>query len=233
MKKWGFILIDKLAGITSHDVVLKLRKITKIKKIGHAGTLDPMATGLLILGIGRKATKKLSFFQKLDKEYLVKIKLGAVSDTFDAEGKIKEIEVKEIPSLEKIKKVLKEFEGEIEQIPPLFSAKKIKGKKAYELARKGIKVNLLPQKVKIYQIEILNYKFPYLEIKVNCSSGTYIRSLANDIGKRLGCGGYVEKLRRTKIGDFSVENAIKLKDLSSKNWESFLFQWNSKEKSKN
>jgi len=222
--KSGFLLIDKPKGMTSHDVVDYLRKVTKIRKIGHAGTLDPIATGLLILGIGREATKRLGEFQKLDKEYIAKIRLGVKSDTFDKEGKIEEIKVEKIPKREEIEEVLKSFLGEILQTPPSYSAKKIKGKKAYELARKGIKLELLPVKVKIYQIEILNYSFPYLEIKVSCSSGTYIRSLANDIGEKLKVGGIVEKLRRTKIGNFKVENAKKLSQISSENWQNFLFE---------
>jgi len=220
----GFILINKPAGITSHDVVDKLREITRIKKIGHAGTLDPFATGLLILGIGREFTKKLSIFQKKDKEYIATLRLGAESDTFDKEGKIVEKKVKKIPERKEIEEVLKNFLGEIEQIPPAFSAKKIKGKKLYELARRGIKVKPKPQKVKIYEISILEYEFPYLKIKVKCSSGTYIRSLANDIGKKLGCGAYIEELIRTKIGEFSVEKAIELSKLTPQNWKSFLFK---------
>jgi tRNA pseudouridine55 synthase len=218
----GFILINKPAGITSHDVVDKLREITKIKKIGHAGTLDPFATGLLILGIGREFTKKLSIFQKKDKEYIATLRLGAESDTFDKEGKIVEKKVKKIPERKEIEEVLKNFLGEIEQIPPAFSAKKIKGKKLYELARRGIKVKPKPQKVKIYEISILEYEFPYLKIKIKCSSGTYIRSLANDIGKKLGCGAYVEDLMRTKIGEFSIENAVELSKLTPQNWKNFL-----------
>ena len=220
----GFILINKPSGITSHDVVDELRKITKIKKIGHAGTLDPFATGLLILGIGREFTKKLSIFQKKDKEYVATLRLGAESDTFDRDGKIVEKPVEKIPEREEIEKVLKNFLGEIEQIPPAFSAKKVKGRKLYELARKGIKVEPKPQKVKIYEISILEYKFPYLKIKVECSSGTYIRSLANDIGKKLGCGAYVEELTRTKIGEFSIKNAVELSKLDCQNWKNFLIK---------
>jgi tRNA pseudouridine55 synthase len=220
----GFILINKPAGITSHDVVDKLREITKIKRIGHSGTLDPFATGLLILGIGREFTKKLSIFQKKDKEYVATLRLGAESDTFDREGKIIEKKVEKIPERKEIEEVLKSFLGEIEQIPPAFSAKKIKGKKLYELARRGIKVKPKPQKVKIYEISILEYKFPYLKIKVKCSSGTYIRSLANDIGKKLGCGAYLEELIRTKIGEFSLDNTIELSKLNSQNWKKFLIE---------
>jgi tRNA pseudouridine55 synthase len=228
-EKGGLILINKPAGITSHDVVDKLREITKIKRIGHAGTLDPFATGLLILGIGREFTKKLSIFQKKDKEYIATLRLGAESDTFDKEGKIVEKKVEKIPERKKIEEVLKSFLGEIEQIPPAFSAKKIKGKKLYELARKGIKVEPKPQKVKIYEISILEYKFPYLKIKVKCSSGTYIRSLANDIGKKLGCGAYVEELTRTKIGEFSLKSAVELSKLTPQNWKSFLINLKSKQ----
>jgi len=222
--KSGFLLVDKPEGMTSHDVVDHLRKITKIKKIGHAGTLDPIVTGLLILGIGREATKKLSEFQKLDKEYIAKIRLGVKSDTFDKEGKIEKVLFEKIPTREEVEEVLKSFCGEILQTPPPYSAKKIKGKKAYELARKGLKVELSPVKVKIHQIEILNYSFPYLKIKVSCSSGTYIRSLANDIGEKLKVGGLIEELRRTKIGNFKVENAQKLSQINSENWQNFLFE---------
>lgn len=221
-EKEGFILIDKPKGMTSHDVVDRLREITKIRKIGHSGTLDPFATGLLILAIGRKATKKLSRFLKLDKEYIGKLRLGVISDTFDKEGKIEKIKIKKRPSQKEIEKVIKEFEGEIFQTPPPYSAKKIKGKKAYQLAGKGIKIKLKPVKVKIFNIEILNYNFPYLEIKVNCSSGTYLRSLANDIGEKLGCGAILEELRRAKIGDFSINSAQKLENLNSQNWRDYL-----------
>jgi len=223
MKDTGFLLVDKPKGITSHDVIDQLRKITGIRKIGHSGTLDPLAEGLLIVGIGRPATKRLSFFLNLDKEYIAKIRLGAISDTYDAEGKITEIENVSPPSLQKVKKVISKFIGEIDQIPPLFSAKKIRGKKLYELAREGKKIKVEPKKVKIFNIEILDYKFPYLTIKVNCSSGTYIRSLAHDIGQKLGCGGYVEELSREKIGKFSRKKAKKLSEITKENWRNFLF----------
>ena len=207
----------------------KLREITKIRRIGHSGTLDPFATGLLILGISRKFTKNLSIFQKKDKEYIATLRLGAESDTFDREGSIVEKKVEEIPERKEIEEVLKSFLGEIEQIPPAFSAKKIKGKKLYESARKGIKVKPKPQKVKIYEISILEYKFPHLKIKVKCSSGTYIRCLANDIGKKLGCGAYVDELIRTKIGELSIENAVELSKLTPQNWKSFLINLKSEQ----
>lgn len=220
----GFLLIDKPKGMTSHDVVDFLRKITKIKRIGHAGTLDPLATGLLIVGISRAATKKLSLFQKMEKEYEAKIRLGAVSDTFDAEGKITLFNVKEIPKRETIERVLKNFLGKIKQIPPPFSAKKIGGKKAYELARKGIFPKLKEIELEIYEIELVKYEWPILEIRIRCSSGTYVRTLAHEIGQKLGTGGYVEELRRTKIGEFSVEKAKKLSEISPENWRKFLLK---------
>jgi len=221
----GFIFIEKPPKMTSHDVVERLRKITGIKKIGHSGTLDPLARGLLILGIGRKFTKKLSFFQKKDKEYIATLKLGLVSDTFDKEGKIKKIEVKKIPKKKEVENVLKSFLGEIEQRPPLFSAKKIKGQKLYQLARKGIKIKPKKEKVRIYQISILIYSFPLLKIKVKCSSGTYIRSLASDIGKKLKTGALLQDLLRTKIGKFSLKKAIKLEKINKNNWKKFLIKY--------
>ena len=221
----GFIFIKKPPKMTSHDVVERLRKITGIKKTGHSGTLDPLARGLLILGLGRKFTKKLSFFQKKDKEYIAVLKLGLVSDTFDKEGKIKKIEVKKIPKKKEVENVLKSFLGEIEQRPPLFSAKKIKGQKFYQLARKGIKIKPKKEKIKIYQISILSYSFPLLKIRVKCSSGTYIRSLASDIGKKLKTGALLQDLLRTKIGKFSLKKAIKLEKINKNNWKKFLIKY--------
>ncbi len=224
MKDSGFILINKPAGITSHDVVDRLRKITKVKKIGHAGTLDPFATGLLICGIGRETTKRLDIFLKQDKEYVAQLKLGFISDTYDREGKIEEKKGKK-PSLPEINKAVDGFEGETEQKPPMFSAKKIKGKKLYQLARKGIEIELKPHKVVIKKIEVLNYNYPVLEIKVSCSSGTYIRSLANDMGEKLKCGAYLQELCRTKIGQVSLEQAVKLSALTPENWPNLLFDF--------
>ncbi|HHE67672.1 MAG TPA: tRNA pseudouridine(55) synthase TruB [Candidatus Parcubacteria bacterium] len=224
MTKPGFLLVKKPKNITSHDVVDRLRKISGIKKIGHSGTLDPFATGLLILGIGKGATKKLSRFLKADKEYIGLLKLGAVSDTFDKTGKILEKEKIKKPTKDEVKKVLESFLGEINQTPPLFSAQKIKGKPLYQLARKGIKIKPRAKKVKVNKIEILNYSFPYLKIKVKCSSGTYIRSLANDIGKTLGCGAYLEELKRTKIGSYSLEKAVELSKINKENWQKFLYK---------
>lgn len=222
MEKSGFIIINKKKGWTSFDVVAKLRKITKIKKIGHCGTLDPMATGVLICAIGRQATKKINEFQKLDKEYQAIIRLDKVSDTYDADGRIKAIKIEKIPSLQVVKKCVQGFIGETRQTPPAFSAKKINGQPAYKLARKGQKVELKPVKIIIYDIKILSYKWPFLQLKINCAKGTYIRSLANDFGKKLKIGGYLTELKRTKIGLFSFKNAVNLDKINSQNWFGFL-----------
>ncbi|MBU2564090.1 tRNA pseudouridine(55) synthase TruB [Patescibacteria group bacterium] len=200
--------IYKPQGPTSHDIVDKVRKILKIKKVGHAGTLDPFAQGILLI-LTEKDTKKQSKFLNLDKTYIGTLELGKISDTYDIEGKIQKIDCN-IVERKKIEKILKRFIGKIKQTPPIYSAIKIKGKKAYELARKGQKPKLKKRKINIYNIELLKYKWPILEIKVKCSKGTYIRSLANDIGKKLKTGAYLKKLIRTEIGEFKIEDSINL-----------------------
>jgi len=210
-----FLLIDKPKGITSHGVVDEVRKITGERRVGHAGTLDPNATGLLIVGVGREATRKLGeVAENTKKTYEGEIFLGEERDTDDSEGVvIAKAKGFLPPSFAEIKKVLGQFVGEQEQTPPAYSALKIKGKKAYELARAGKKVELKPRKIIIHSIKLLNYQYPLLIIRTTVSSGTYIRALARDIGKRLGCGGYLKELRRTSIGEFSVVNAVKLENL--------------------
>lgn len=202
------LLIDKPSGITSFDVIRHLRKKLGIKKMGHAGTLDPLATGLLIIAV-RKATKEIFKYMDLPKEYEVLIEFGKTSTTYDADGEISQGVLRDINRAE-FEDVLKNFIGEISQMPPIFSAKKIKGVRAYNLARQGKEVKLEPRKVKIDKIEIINWAWPFVSLRVNCGKGTYIRSLAHDIGERLGCGGYVKELRRTAIGEFKVENAEKI-----------------------
>ncbi len=226
MEEFGFLFINKPKGLTSHDVIDKLRVLTKIKKIGHAGTLDPFATGLLIVGVGRRATKKLSKFLHQEKEYEATLKLGFVSTTFDPEGEIS-FKSKKRPTLKEIEKILTKFKGKIKQIPPIFSAKKIKGKKLYEFARRGIKIKPKPSEVEIYKIKIVDYHYPFLKLKINCSPGTYIRSLASDIGRALSTGAYLLDLKRTKIGKINLKEAIDLEKLNSENWKKFL-KWKSK-----
>lgn len=217
----SFLLIDKPSGPTSHDMVDFVRRLVGIKKVGHAGTLDPFATGLLILGIGR-ATKKLGEFVGLDKVYEATVRLGATSDTYDRTGKINVLKDKNITT-EEIKSVLQKFTGQIEQIPPMFSAKKVAGKKLYELARKGIEIERKPINVTIFENTILDYQYPKLVLRISCSSGTYIRSLAHDIGKVLGTGAYLEELRRTNIGHFDVKNARKPDELSKLSVNKYIF----------
>jgi len=227
----GFILINKPSGPTSHDIVNQLRKITGIKKIGHAGTLDPFASGVLLCAIGRSATREISRFVKLDKEYVATIKLGTVSDTYDRTGQITRTQEQENKittakagqAREKIKKSIKKFTGEILQIPPMYSAKKIGGQKLYELARQGKEIDRPPSEITIYKLKILKYKYPDLKIRVRCSSGTYIRSLAHDLGQVLGCGAYLEELERTAIGKFRLKRCQKLEKLNKNNWKKFLF----------
>lgn len=212
----GLLLIDKLAGLTSHDVVDAVRRIAKTRRVGHAGTLDPFATGLLILGINQ-GTKALTALVGLDKEYEATLELGATSETFDPEGVITQHATRNTqqPTAEEIERVLEQFRGGYDQKAPLHSAKKIKGKKLYELARAGEATEeMRPSKhVSIPLLCVTSYVFPELRLRIACSSGTYIRSLADDIGRALGTGAYCRQLRRTRIGDFSVHNATVLADL--------------------
>jgi tRNA pseudouridine55 synthase len=209
------LLVDKPAGMTSFGVVARVRRglseqMGKKVKVGHTGTLDPFATGLLILLTG-KGTKRSNEFLKLDKVYEATIRLGATSTTGDPEGEVTENDVKGV-SLEEVRKAAEEFIGEISQKVPAFSAVHVNGERAYRLARKGIEVEMPVRKVHIYNIEILGYEWPELRIRAHVSSGTYIRTLAADIGERLGVGGYLTALRRTRVGEFSVENAKKVVD---------------------
>lgn len=208
----GILLIDKNQGCTSYDVIRKIKRLFESEKIGHTGTLDPIATGLLILCIG-KATKLSSTFMNLEKEYVTKMKLGAVSDTLDADGTIKI--VKENCSVEpdSLKNVLRKYIGEIEQIPPMYSAKKVQGKKLYQYARKGLSIERKPIRIKISELELIQFSKDEAEFRVRISKGGYVRVLCDDIGRDLGCGGYMLSLRRTKIGEFDVKNAIKVFEL--------------------
>lgn len=209
------ILIDKPAGISSFGVVTKVRGYLRNEcghkvKVGHTGTLDPFATGLLILLSG-KMTKKSNEFLKLDKEYIADLKLGFKSSTGDPEGEIEKIDDR-VPDAKEIDDVLHAFVGEIEQIPPKYSAIKINGQRAYKLARRGVDFEVPMRKIRIYNIEVLEYKYPRLVIRCRVSSGTYIRTLAEDIGLKLGVGAYLTALRRTKIGEYSVDKTCTLKD---------------------
>lgn len=222
--KFGYLLINKPVGPTSHDIVHKLRCITGIKKIGHAGTLDPFACGILILAIGREATKGINKHVKLNKEYVATLYLGSISTTYDREGEIKKWpgNVKKITN-DEVQEVLKKFVGEQLQTPPMFSAKKVKGKRLYKLARQGRVVDRPASAIKIETINLLKYEWPFLQIKIKCSSGTYIRALADDIGKKLNCGAYLSELQRTKIGPYLLENSFDIEKINKENWTNYLF----------
>lgn len=218
MESGGVLLIDKPKGITSTRVVEKVRKKLKTR-VGHTGTLDPIATGLLILLIG-KATRFSWIFLNMDKTYRVKALLGIETDTFDLEGEV--LERREVKvSCEEVGKVIKRFTGEIEQTPPPFSAKKVKGKRAYSLARRGLTPELKPVKVRVYEIELLSCEIPEFELRIRVSSGTYVRSLIHDIGRELSSGAVVKELVREEIGSFSLENSVSLENFltSEDPWE--------------
>jgi len=221
-KTSGIILINKPAGPSSHDIVNYVRRTVGAKKVGHAGTLDPFAEGLLVVLIGRDATKEQKKFLNSDKEYIATIKIGIETDTYDKTGNVMNIYKKILPSENEIKIILKSFIGKINQVPPSFSAKKIQGRRAYKLAREGKKIELKPVEILIKKITFLNYKVPLLQLKVLCSAGTYIRSLAHDIGQKLGCGAYLEKLIRTRVGNLNLKNSIDLDELTEKNWTEHL-----------
>lgn len=203
------LLFDKPSGWTSFDVVNKIRRITQTKKVGHCGTLDPFATGLLIVCTG-KATKIVDTYSGLSKTYLSEFELGKTTDTLDCEGKIIEVRALDNYTLDQLRSVGAGFIGEIEQTPPAYSAIKINGVAAYKLARKGKSPVLKPRKINIDIFDILEYEKPLLKVKIHCSKGTYIRSVADDFGKKLGCGAYVKSLHRESIGSFLCEEAMKL-----------------------
>jgi tRNA pseudouridine55 synthase len=206
----GLLVLDKAAGITSRDVVDRAaRWFPPSTRIGHTGTLDPLATGVLVVCIG-VATRLAEYVQALDKVYLAGLLLGGRSDTDDADGAIEEVHVAKRPEQPDIEACLQGFVGEIDQVPPAYSAAHVTGQRAYKLARKGRAVDLQPRRVRIDAIQVLTYDYPRLVIEVHCGKGTYIRSLARDLGERLGCGAIVQALRRTRVGPFAVADALPL-----------------------
>lgn len=204
----GILLVDKQKGITSYDVIRDIkRKLDKKAKIGHAGTLDPFATGMLIILLG-KGTKLMELFHTLSKEYVVEAKLGISTDTQDITGEIVNTS-SVVPSIEDIKNVISEkYIGSISQVPPKYSAKKVNGRKAYDMARQGLEFELKPKAVTVYSYDVLDYVYPVLKARIVCSTGTYIRTLINDLGLDLDCLATAYSLRRTKIGNYNIDNAI-------------------------
>jgi tRNA pseudouridine55 synthase len=206
----GLLVVDKPAGITSRDVVDRAGAwFPHGSRLGHTGTLDPLATGVLVLCIGN-ATRLAEYVQRMPKTYRAGIVLGGRSDTDDADGTIRAMPLGSAPILEQVHAELRSFEGTISQVPPAFSAAKVTGRRAYALARQGAEVQLTARQVTVHAIELLHYTFPLLELDVRCSKGTYIRSLARDLGEKLGCGGYIQTLRRTRVGGFDVSAAVSL-----------------------
>jgi tRNA pseudouridine55 synthase len=216
----GVLSIDKPAGLTSHDVVVKVRRISGIRRVGHTGTLDPLATGLLIVCLGR-ATRLAEFLARQRKEYLATIRLGQETSTFDGEGIIlaeKSVNVSKI----QLSAALEQFKGKIKQIPPMYSAVKVAGQPLYKQARQGKVVDRPTREVSVYELELLRWQSPEAQIRLVCSSGTYVRVIAHDLGQRLGCGAYLMGLRRTAIGNHRVETAIPLEDLQKPGWLDYL-----------
>jgi tRNA pseudouridine55 synthase len=212
----GILNIDKPGGLTSHDVVQAVRRLTGIRRVGHTGTLDPLATGVLLLCIGR-ATRLSEYLIGEDKRYEAVIRLGQETNTYDAEGDIvteKAVTVGE----EAIEAALSRFRGPISQLPPMFSAVKVGGRPLYKMARQGVELERPSREVTIYQLDVMDWTPPDLCLDITCSSGTYIRSLAHDLGQELGCGGHIVRLRRTAVGHFSVEQAVPLQELTAENW---------------
>jgi tRNA pseudouridine55 synthase len=223
----GILVVDKPVGMTSHDVVQAIRNGTGIRRAGHTGTLDPRASGVLVVLIG-PAVRLSEFVSASDKRYQAIIRLGATTDTFDADGRFtRPAETAPVDISEELfETTLKQFIGEIEQTPPPYSAVKVKGRRAYDMARKGEEVELEPRKIQVYHLDVLEWAPPEVVIDVHCSSGTYVRSLANDLGEQLGCGAYLVGLRRTKSGRFSLRDAIPLRKLQEAfqagNWYQYL-----------
>lgn len=203
------LLFDKPYGWTSFDLVKRVRRAIKAGKVGHAGTLDPLATGLLIICSG-KHTKKIPEIQILEKEYKGKMVIGAVTPSFDRETPVVDRKPFDFVTKELIEMIIKNFRGEIAQIPPIHSAKKIEGERAYKIARRGEKAEMKPVTLKIHEFEITDINLPEIDFKVICSKGTYIRSLIHDFGQALGCGAYLHTLCRTRIGDYKLEDAYSI-----------------------
>ncbi|MFN8435601.1 MAG: tRNA pseudouridine(55) synthase TruB [Anaerolineales bacterium] len=221
----GALVIDKPVGMTSHDVVQAIRNGTGLRRAGHTGTLDPRASGVLVILVG-PAVRLSEYVSASDKRYQAIIRLGGTTDTYDAEGKFTPTKDPSHITEAEFEEALKTFVGEIEQTPPPYSAVKVQGRKAYEMARKGEEVELEPRTITVHHLEVLEWTPPEVVIDVHCSSGTYVRSLANDLGKKLGCGAYLVGLRRTKSGKFTLRDAVPLRKLqeafNAGNWYQYL-----------
>lgn len=216
----GLFNVDKPLGISSHDVVNRVRRVIGMKRVGHAGTLDPLATGVLLLCVGQ-ATRFVEYLVGHDKIYEAVIRLGQSTTTYDGEGVVV-AEKPVIVSQEALEGALQSFQGQIEQVPPMFSAVKRAGKPLYLLARQGLELERPARQVRIEQIELLGWELPLVTVRVRCSAGTYIRTLAHDLGQLLGCGGHLAALRRTAVGDFAIAQAVPLDQLATQTIQQWL-----------
>ena len=210
----GMLLLDKDMEWTSFDVVKKVRSLLHVKKVGHAGTLDPQATGLLIL-CSNQQTKLLDHFQALEKEYVGSCIFGATTSSYDAATEIVTSQSTDDLNEDVLQNAIQNFTGEIEQIPPLYSAVKVKGERLYKLARKGVEVAREARKVRVNEFSILSIDLPVMSFRIRCSKGTYVRSLVHDLGQTVGCGAYLQELRRTKIGSYDVVNAVTINQMQT------------------
>jgi tRNA pseudouridine55 synthase len=210
----GVLLVDKPQGMTSHDIVARMRRVFRMKKIGHAGTLDPMATGLLLILVG-KATKVSQYLMSMDKEYTGTVKLGEVTDSQDADGEV--VATTPVPELSEadVQKQMATFMGDQYQIPPMYSAKKVNGQKLYKLARQGKTIEREPRVIHVSRFDMTHFDLPQVSFVVGSSKGAYIRTLAHDLGDRLGCGGHLCELRRTAVGQFRIEHAATLEEIEN------------------
>ncbi|MFA5059917.1 MAG: tRNA pseudouridine(55) synthase TruB [Candidatus Omnitrophota bacterium] len=216
----GFLVIDKPAGITSHDVVSFLRRKFQMKRVGHAGTLDPLATGVLIIFLG-KSTQLFEKFSSFDKAYEATLRLGLRTSTADIEGRVISQRPYGAVTSNQVEEIFTRFVGDIEQIPPMVSAIKVGGKPLYKLARRGIEVKREPRRIKIYSLSLVDFALPDVKFCLECSKGTYVRKLAEDVGDIIGCGACITQIRRTKIGPFKIEEAVNLEEVN----ESHLRHW--------
>ena len=216
----GIVVINKPTGMTSHDVVNRVRRTFKMKRVGHAGTLDPLATGVLVMLLGQ-ATKLFPKFEAFDKAYRATLILGKRTDSADIQGKLLEEKPFEHITHDQVENILKEFVGAIEQVPPMVSALKMNGKRLYQLARQGIEVKREPRKIRIDKLELVDFHPPRVTFYLECSKGTYVRKIAEDVGERLGCGACIDEIERTKVGPFVIESAVGLDQLTEQDVQSW------------
>jgi tRNA pseudouridine55 synthase len=216
----GIAIINKPSGITSHDVVSRVRRRFNMRRVGHAGTLDPLATGVLVILLG-KATKLFDKFVAYDKAYAATLRLGTQTTSADITGTVIEQRPFEDVTVDQIKGTFEQFVGESDQFPPMVSAVKFKGERLYKLARKGVVVERTARRIRIDSLKLVDFKLPEVKFYLECSKGTYVRTLAEDVGQRLGCGACITQIERTKVGPFSIQDAVKIEDLNEghvRNW---------------